>query len=172
VTIEHFYQVKDKVMFGKKKLQMLSEQQKKYLVTYQAGKVFVATYFNLIFEKLMLSNEKLLPSTNEPHLRQELEAEIKMLLSGSVTCNVKYGDHASSAKVDLDEAKEIVAKMCEEYGMGSAIVATARDQEILLNRMYDEVKVLIEENLQKILKIEEILYERESVTKKEVQKLL
>ncbi|MDT8339479.1 MAG: ATP-dependent metallopeptidase FtsH/Yme1/Tma family protein, partial [Sulfurimonas sp.] len=37
VTIEHFHQVKDKVMFGKKKLQMLSEEQKQYRVTYQAA---------------------------------------------------------------------------------------------------------------------------------------
>ena len=59
VTIEHFHQVKDKVMFGKKKLQILSEKQKMYRITYQAAKVVCATYFDLPFEKLLLSNEKL-----------------------------------------------------------------------------------------------------------------
>ena len=172
VTIEHFYQVKDKVMFGKKKLQILSEQQKRYLVSYQAGKVFVATHFDLVFEKLMLSNEKLLPTTNEPHLKHELEAEVKMLLAGSVTCDVKYQEHASSAKSDLDEAKEIVEKMCDEYGMASSIVVGKEEQDVLLNRLYEECALLIQEHLAVIEKIETILHERESITKKEVQSLL
>ncbi|MBA1437389.1 MAG: ATP-dependent metallopeptidase FtsH/Yme1/Tma family protein [Epsilonproteobacteria bacterium] len=172
VTMEHFHQVKDKVMFGKKKLQILSEKQKEYLITYQAGKAFVATYYDLRFEKLMLSNEKLLPSTNEPHLKHELEAEVKMLLAGSVTCNMKYGEHASSAKVDLDEAKEIVAKMCDEYGMASSVVVSDEEQEVLINKMYEECKLLIEEYLSVIDSIESVLVERESITKQEVRKFL
>jgi ATP-dependent Zn protease len=108
VTIEHFHQVKDKVMFGKKKLQILSEKQKQYRVTYQAAKVICATYFDLPFEKLLLSNEKLTPSTDEPLIKHELESRVKMLLAGIVACNIKYNEHASSAKGDLDEAKEIV----------------------------------------------------------------
>ena len=39
VTIEHFHQVKDKVMFGKKKLQLLSDRQKEFRITYQSAKV-------------------------------------------------------------------------------------------------------------------------------------
>ena len=50
VTMEHFHHVKDKVMFGKKKLQILSDKQKEYRVTYQAGKVVGATHFDLAFE--------------------------------------------------------------------------------------------------------------------------
>lgn len=172
VTAEHFYQVKDKVMFGKKKLQILSEEQKRYLVSYQAGKVFVATYFDLVFEKLMLSNEKLLPSTNEPHLKSELEAQVKMLLAGTVTCDVKYKQHASSAKSDLDEAKRVVRQMCDEYGMASSIVVGKGEEDILLNRLYEECRVLVESHLQIIEKIKTVLYERESITKKEVQALL
>ena len=49
ITLEHFHQVKDKVMFGKKKLQILSEKQKEYRITYQAGKVICATYYDLTF---------------------------------------------------------------------------------------------------------------------------
>ena len=76
VTLEHFHQVKDKVMFGKKKLQILSPKQKEYRITYQAAKVICATYFDLPFEKLLLSNEKLTPATDEPLLKHELEQVI------------------------------------------------------------------------------------------------
>ncbi|QOP41185.1 AAA family ATPase [Sulfurimonas marina] len=171
VNIEHFYQVKDKVMFGKKKLQMLNDKQKSYLVTYQAGKALIATYFDLPFEKLMLSNEKLLPVSNEAFLQQDLEAQVKMHLAGVVTCDLKYQQHASSAKQDLDEAKELVRKMCDEYGMSTSILGDANEQQNVLDRLYGECKTLLESNSELIEQIESILYERESITKNEIKKL-
>lgn len=172
VTIEHFHQVKDKVMFGKKKLQILSEKQKQYRVTYQAAKVICATYFDLPFEKLLLSNEKLTPSTDEPLIKHELESRVKMLLAGIVACNIKYNEHASSAKGDLDEAKEIVDKMIEDYGMGSSLIPTEHEKEILMKKLYDETRNLLE-SLQSVMKyVENVLNDRESITKADVKKRL
>lgn len=172
VTIEHFHQVKDKVMFGKKKLQILSDKQKEYRVTYQAAKVICATYFDLPFEKLMLSNEKLTPSTDEPLIKHELEYRIKMFLSGVVACNIKYNEHASSAKVDLDEAKETIGRMVEEYGMGDSLIANDREPEVIMNRLYSETKVLLESLMDVLNKVESVLNERESITKVDVKKLI
>lgn len=172
VTIEHFHQVKDKVMFGKKKLQILSEKQKQYRVTYQAAKVICATYFDLPFEKLLLSNEKLTPSTDEPLIKHELESRVKMLLAGIVACNIKYNEHASSAKGDLDEAKEIVQMMIGDYGMGSSLIPTEHEKEILMKKLYDETRNLLE-SLQGVMKyVENVLNERESITKADVKKKL
>ncbi|MFA5462242.1 MAG: AAA family ATPase [Sulfurimonas sp.] len=172
VTIEHFDQVKDKVMFGKKKLQILSEMQKRYRVTYQAAKVVCATYYDLPFEKILLSNEKLTPSIDEPLIKHELESRVKMLLAGIVACNIKYSEHASSAKSDLDEAKEIAQKMISEYGMGSTLVANDGEKEILINRLYDETKSLLESLQSVIKKVEDVLNERESISKMEVKKYI
>ncbi|MCF6310546.1 MAG: AAA family ATPase [Sulfurimonas sp.] len=172
VTIEHFHQVKDKVMFGKKKLQMLSDEQKGYRVTYQAAKAICATYFDLPFEKLLLSNEKLTPSTGEPLIKHELESRVKMFLAGMVACNIKYGEHTSSAKVDLDEAKELVDKMLKEYGMGSFLIANEQDQEIIMKRMYGETKVLLESIMNVMEKVEAVLFERESISKADIKKLI
>ncbi|MDD3505688.1 MAG: AAA family ATPase, partial [Sulfurimonas sp.] len=172
VTIEHFHQVKDKVMFGKKKLQMLSEEQKQYRVTYQAAKVICATYYDLPFEKLLLSNEKLTPATDEPLIKHELELRVKMLLAGIVACNIKYSEHASSAKGDLDEAKEIVERMISEYGMGSSLMASESEKELLMKRLYEETRNLLE-SMQDVIKyVESVLNERESITKADVKKKL
>ncbi|MBE0514179.1 ATP-dependent metallopeptidase FtsH/Yme1/Tma family protein [Sulfurimonas sp.] len=172
VTIEHFHEVKDKVMFGKKKLQMLSEEQKQYRVTYQAAKAICATYFDLPFEKLLLSNEKLTPATDEPLIKHELESRVKMLLAGIVACNIKYSEHASSAKGDLDEAKEIVQMMIAEYGMGSSLIASENEKEILMKRLYEETRNLLE-SMQSVIKyVESVLNERESITKADVKKKL
>jgi cell division protease FtsH len=172
VTLEHFHQVKDKVMFGKKKLQILTPKQKQYRVTYQAAKAICATYFDLPFEKLLLSNEKLTPATDEPLIKHELESRVKMLLAGIVACDIKYHEHASSAKGDLDEAKEIVEKMISEYGMGSSLIASENEKEILMRKLYDETRNLLE-SLQNIMKyVEDVLNERESITKSEIKKRL
>jgi len=172
VTIEHFHQVKDKVMFGKKKLQILTEKQKEYRVTYQAAKVICATYYDLPFEKLLLSNEKLTPSTQEPLIKHEIESRIKMFLAGIVACDIKYDEHASSAKIDLDEAKEHIDRMINEYGMGSSLIASENEQEILMSRLYSETKRLLESMTSICNKVEIVLYERESITKADVKKLI
>ncbi len=172
VTLEHFEQVKDKVIFGKKKLQMLNEKQKAFRATYQAGKVVVATYYDIAFEKLMLSNEKLTPATDEPFIKQELESRVKMLLAGIAVCDIKYNEHASSAKDDLDEAKVLVAKMCDEYGMGSSLLPDEKEQKLLLKRLYEECSVLLESLLGVLKKVEDVLLERESITKTEVKEYL
>ncbi|MDF1876162.1 AAA family ATPase, partial [Sulfurimonas sp. SAG-AH-194-I05] len=172
VSIEHFHQVKDKVMFGKKKLQILTEKQKQYRVCYQAGKVIGATYFNLNFEKLMLSNESLTPTLNEALLQHELEAHVKMLLSGIVACGIKFNEHASNAKADLDDAKELIQKMLHDYGMGSSLIKSHNEEEILMQKLYDACKVFLESMHTVMEKVEAVLYEKESITKCEVQKYL
>jgi len=172
VTLEHFYQVKDKVMFGKKKLQMLSETQKAFRVTYQAGKALVATYYDLPFEKLMLSNEKLTPQTDEPYIKQELESRVRMLLSGMAACDIKYSQHSNNAKADLKQAKEIVEKMCNEYGMASSFLPDEKEQELILERLYGETKELLLSMQELVNKIEAVFYERESVSKNEVKSYL
>ena len=173
VTMEHFYAVKDKVMFGKKKLQILTPEQKRQRVTYQSGKVLVATHFDLPFEKLLLSNERLTPpGQNEPLLKSELEKHIKTLLAGIVLCDMKYTEHPSSAKSDLDEAKKIAKEMVCEYGMGATLVGDEDEYVDLIERLYSETETLLESFGEAIEKVQEILSKRESITKKEVQEIL
>ncbi|MEA1982248.1 MAG: ATP-dependent metallopeptidase FtsH/Yme1/Tma family protein [Campylobacterota bacterium] len=172
VTIEHFEQVKEKVMFGKKKLQMLNDKQKAYRITYQSAKVALATYFDMPFEKLMLSNEKLTPVNDEPFIKQELESRVKMLLSGMVACQIKYGDHSSSAQADLDEAKEIVAKMCKNYAMGSSLLSDESEQKEMLSKLKSDSKELLLSMPSVLENIEAVLFERESITKEEVKKYI
>ncbi len=173
VTMEHFYAVKDKVMFGKKKLRILSKEQKEQRVTYQSGKVLVATYFDLAFEKLLLSNERLTPpGQNEPLLQSELEKHIKTLLAGIVLCDMRYGEHPSSAKADLDEAKKIAQEMVIEYGMGSVLVADERECSDLIERLYSETETLLESFGDAIEKVRDLLAKNESITKNEVRAIL
>jgi len=172
VTIEHFDDVKDKVMFGKKKLQMLNDKQKEFRITYQAAKVAVATYFDIQFEKLMLSNEKLTPASDEPFIKQELEARVQMLLAGTVGCDIKYKEHSSSVADDLSEAKEIVEMMCQKYGMGTSLLPEKDESKIMIESLYKKCETLLLSLSPTLEHIEGILLERESISKSDVKKLL
>jgi ATP-dependent metalloprotease FtsH len=169
VTMEHFYQVKDKVMFGKRKLLMLSDDQKAHRISYQAGKAVAATLYNIDFEKLLLSNESMTPPVTTPLLKHEIEARIRMLLGGIAACDLKYGEHSSSAKIDLDEAKESVKEMIESFGMGETLLASQSQEDLLMKRLYEETKESISGFRSVLQYVEEILYERESITKDEIE---
>jgi len=173
VTMEHFYAVKDKVMFGKKKLLILNEKQKAHRISYQSAKVLVATYFDLPFEKLLLSNERLTPPNQDDSLLQsEIEARIKTLLAGVVYCDMKYAEHASSAKSDLDDVKEMIDAMVDRYGMGEELLGSQEAKTQLLTRLYQETKELLT-SMQTLLEaIEAKLEQNESITKQEVKEII
>ena len=165
VKLEHFLAVKDKVMFGKKKIAMLSDEQRRYQVRYQAGKVFAATWFDLPYEKITLTNDAITPPTAEPQLRHEIEAHIRVHLAGIASSHLRFGEHASNASHDLGVAKELVHAMVYEYGMGSSVLPSAEDEANIIDRLYTEMSMLLERNEKILGKFEAILNEYEHISK-------
>lgn len=165
VKTEHFIAVKDKVMFGKKKIAMLSDEQRRYQVRYQAGKVFAATWFDLPYEKITLTNDSITPPTAEPQLRHEIEAHIRVHLAGIAASHLRFGEHASNASHDLGVAKELIHAMVYEYGMGSTIQPSHEDEAKLTDRLYSEMSALLERHEKILSKFETILDEYEHISK-------
>lgn len=165
VKAEHFIAVKDKVMFGKKKIAMLSDEQRRYQVRYQAGKVFAATWFDLPYEKITLTNDSITPPTAEPQLRHEIEAHIRVHLAGIAASHLRFGEHASNASHDLGVAKELVHAMVYEYGMGSTIQPSLEDEAKLMERLYSEMSGLLERHEKILSKFETILDDYEHISK-------
>jgi len=165
VKLEHFLAVKDKVMFGKKKIAMLSDEQRRYQVRYQAGKVFAATWFDLPYEKITLTNDAITPPTAEPQLRHEIEAHVRVHLAGIASSHLRFGEHASNASHDLGVAKDLVHAMIYEYGMGSSVLPSSEDEAKLMDRLYTEMSALLERNEKILAKFEAILDEYEHISK-------
>ncbi len=165
VKLEHFLAVKDKVMFGKKKIAMLSDEQRRYQVRYQAGKVFAATWFDLPYEKITLTNDAITPPTAEPQLRHEIEAHVRVHLAGIASSHLRFGEHASNASHDLSVAKDLVHAMVYEYGMGSSVLPSEEDEAKLMDRLYTEMSTLLERNEKILSKFEAILDEYEHISK-------
>lgn len=165
VRMEHFLAVKDKVMFGKKKIAMLSEKQRHYQARYQAGKVFAATWADLPYEKITLSNDSITPASAEPLLKHEIESQIRIHLAGVAACELRFGEHASNASHDITSARELVHAMIYDYGMGTSLLASESDCSDLLQRLYAEIKMILERHSGGVDKLEAILSEYEQISK-------
>ena len=165
VKMDHFLAVKDKVMFGKKKIAILTQQQRHYQARYQAGKVFAATWSDLPYEKITLSNESITPPSAEPLLKHEIESQIRIHLAGIAACDLRFGEHASNASHDVSSARELVHAMIYEYGMGASLLANESDCSALLERLYLEIKTLLERYGSSVDKLEAILNEYEQISK-------
>ncbi len=165
VKMEHFLAVKDKVMFGKKKIAMLTEEQRQYQARYQAGKVFVATWFDLPYEKISLSSDTITPPAAEPLLKHEIEAHVRVHLAGMAASRLRFGEHASNAAYDVKAAGELVRAMVYEYGMGASILPEGADEAKLTEWLYQETTALLERHEKIVARFESILEEYEQISK-------
>lgn len=172
VTTEHFFQVKDKVMFGKRKILMLSDEQKAYRVCYQAGKAVIATLFDIPFDKLLLSNDHITPPTNMPTVKSELQIRVKMLLAGMAACDLKFNQHSENVQADLQTAKDIVSNMLYKYGMGDTLIPNENAQVKLLETLFEEVKNILKELNPIVVYAESVLEDEECITKQQIKKRL
>lgn len=168
VTTEHFYAVKDKVAYGKKKLAILSTEQKMFRARYLAGKAALAYRFDLPFEKVMLSSETIKPQLDAPMIKSEIEAHIKVLLAGMAACDLHFSEHATNVQNDLKQAKELASEMVGRYGMGKSVVATAHEDVAILDTLYKETKTELTQLESIIVAIETVLMEEESITKERI----
>ena len=169
--MEHIEAVKDKVLFGKKKIPVLTEEQKAFRARYQAGKAYIARHYGLPFEKVALTGETIRTSDIEPMLKHEMERCVRMLLAGTAACELKFNEHGTNAAEDIAQARELVGAMVDIYAMGASIVSEPAQKDETFRRLYSETKALLEGNDAVIDAIASVLLERESISKEGVDKI-
>ena len=172
VTMEHFYAVKDKVAYGKKKLAILSPQQKQFRARYLAAKSVMAYTNNLPFEKVMLSSETIKPQMGAPLIQSEIEARIKVLLAGMAGCDLHFDEHATNVHNDLKQAKQLALEMVTLFGMGAGVVGAVNEEVAILDALYVETKSQLSQYDDAIVAIEAVLMEKESITKEHIGEIV
>ena len=161
--------VKDKVAFGKRRMPVLDEEQKRCRAVYLSGKAVTAAWYDLPFEKVMLGSDSIRPAISEPLLRHEIEAHVRMLLAGRIVCELHFGEHASSAKNDLAAAVRLVEAMLFEYGMGETLLPPREATSQTLIRLEEETQALLASKVKIVEAVTAVLLERESVSKDEIK---
>lgn len=133
--------------------------------------------------------------------RTELLGKICVLLGGRVAEELQFGDVTTGASNDLERATQIARQMVTEFGMSEKLglvklgnkhqevflgrdigedrnysdeIAYAIDQEVkkIIDSCYDKVRNLLEENQEDLVRITDVLLEKEVIEGKELSALL
>jgi len=172
ISMEEVLAVKDKVIFGKKKVKSYSEDEKNLQALYQAAKALSAYWFEVPFEKFTMTNDGLRPYDVDLVTKHKLLSYIKVMLSGMAICEIHYGEHSTNVEQDLKEVKKIVELVLESYGMGEQIIPNTKDNIHLINKLYAETKEFLSGMQTQIQALQAELIEKEQITKEQIKKVM
>lgn len=164
--------VKDKVVFGKRKVKSYTEDEKNLQALYQAAKALSAYWFEVPFEKFTMINDGLKAYDIDLISKHELLSYIKVMLSGMIICEIHYGEHSSNVANDLKEVKKLTALMLEQYGMGDHIIPSTKDNANLINTLYAETKSFLNGVQPQIQVLQKEMIDKEYITKEQIKKVM
>lgn len=172
VELSDFEAVKDKVLYGKKKLLVFDEKEKEIQSVYQAAKALCAYWYGVDFDKLTLVGGYLKDIDREIVSKQDFMSKIKALLAGYVALQLKYNETFSNAAEDLKRVKVLAEEMVMRYGMGDRLFADVNDAIKIVEEAKVELKEYLSSHFALVEKIATYLQEHESVTKEDVKRVV
>jgi len=172
ISMDEVLAVKDKVIFGKRKVKSYSEDEKQLQALYQAAKALSAYWFEVPFEKFTMINDGLRPYDVDLVTKNKLLSYIKVMLSGMAICEIHYGEHSSNVEQDLKEVKKIIELVLESYGMGEQIIPNSKDNIHLINKLYAETKEFLSGMQPQIQALQVELIEKEQINKEQIKKVM
>jgi ATP-dependent metalloprotease FtsH len=172
ISMAEVLAVKDKVVFGKRKVKSYSAQEQDLQALYQSAKALSAYWFEVPFEKFTMINDGLKPYDVDLVSKHKLFAYIKVMLSGMAICEIHYGEHSSNVAEDLKEAKKIVQLVLENYAMGEQIIPSAKDNAHLINKLYAETKEFLSGMRVQVEALQSELIAKEQIHKEQIKKVM
>ena len=172
IELQDFVAVRQKVLMGKKKVLIFSDEEKQIQALYQAAKALSAYWFEIDFDKITIVNDRLKDIDREIESKTQMLSKIKVYLSGSVATKLKYNEKFSNATEDLSRAIEIAKEMVETYGMGEKIVPQEGDVVFILENAHKEIESFLEGMNTALEKIAYELFEKESISKIRLKEIM
>jgi ATP-dependent metalloprotease FtsH len=167
-----FEAVKDKVISGKRRVISLSEQERNIQAVYQSGKVTIATWFGIEYEKIGLVTTRLHEVDREIVSKSELLNRVKFYLSGSVATWEKFGQKYSNASEDIKNAHKETKMIVEDLMMGDEIFTDTKDIFEILQDSLEETKKILKQLEYGRKKIEDYLLKYENIDPKTAKEIL
>jgi ATP-dependent metalloprotease FtsH len=172
VTIEDFEAVKEKVIFGKKKVLSFTEKEKEVQAFYQAAKALSAYWFGQEFDKISLVGGEVKELDKEIVSKEEYLAKLKVLLAGYVALQLRFGQHFSISAEDVKRAKILAEEMVLGYAMGDKIFADVSDAAKIVEVTLGELREFLSSKKEALEEIARLLLQKESVTQADVKEVL
>ena len=172
IFMHDFVSVIEKVISGKRKILTLSDEERQIQASYQSGKALVATWLDISYEKIGLSNTIFSDEERRILSKSDYFNKIMVYLAGTVTTENIYGERYSIASEDIAKAKELAKKMVFDYSMGESYFATDKDVYEILEKAKEEVSTMLVK-LESVRKdMESYLMANENIKQEEARDLL
>jgi len=194
ITNDEFDKAIIKTMAGlKNKSMVLSNKEKRIVSFHEAGHALVSFMLTGILpDKVTIVpygvslGFVLSTSSDESFIltKKELEEKICVLLAGRASEEIIFGEISTGAQNDIQKANDLAASMVCEYGMSKyknktfdikkdVIFKDEIDEEVtkILDDAYLKAKEQIKENIQAVNMIAKMLYKKEDLGSKDLEKI-
>ncbi len=172
IFMTDFVSVIDKVISGKRRILNLSDEERQIEAVYQSGKALVATWVDIPYEMIGLSNTIFADEERSIQSKSDYFNMLMVYLAGTAATEAKYGERYSIAADDLKRAKELAYRMVEEYSMGESIFPDKSEAEDLMVKALEEVTGMLAK-LESVRKdIANYLLTHENIRQEEARELL
>lgn len=194
ITKSHFDAALERVIAGLEvKNPTVLEKEKKTVSIHEAGHAIVAKILNTDkVQKISIVPRghalgyvlKFPEEDRYLHTEQELMNKITILLAGRAAEDLMLKEVTTGAKDDLDKATKIAKEMVCEYGMSELGLMVVNDNYLkfnydrlrveinkILDKAYDRAKRILQENKELLIKISDVLMEKESIEEDELEEI-
>ncbi|MSN96310.1 AAA family ATPase [Campylobacter sp. FMV-PI01] len=172
LELSDFEIVKGKILNGKKKELVLSEEEKQIQALYQASKALSAYWFGLCFEKIHLLEEEFISDDREILSKSNLESKLKVYLSGFCALKIYKNDIFSNSKFDIQKAQNLAEKMVFEYAMNGKFMPNSNDILEILDKNYQEISDFLDTMEDVLFEISKVIFTFEIITYDEIRKII
>lgn len=160
---DDFNEVKNRVLFGKKKLHSLSKDEKEIQSLYKAARAVVAYKFGIKFERISLLEDHILQSDDFLESKTILLSKIKVLLAGMAALRVYKNELYTNSNLDLVAAKEIAKKLIFDYSMNEKFSSNDAEVSSLLCASYKDMLEFMGQIQAELFKVSNYLFNNESI---------
>lgn len=160
---DDFNEVKNRVLFGKKKLHSLSKDEKEIQSLYKAARAVAAYKLGIKFERISLLEDHILQSDDFLESKTVLLSKIKVLLAGMAALRVYKNELYTNSNLDLASAKELARKLIFDYGMNENFSSNDAEVSLLLCTSYKDMLEFMGQTQAELFKVGGYLFNNESI---------
>ncbi|PPB53073.1 ATP-dependent metallopeptidase FtsH/Yme1/Tma family protein [Campylobacter hyointestinalis] len=160
---DDFNEVKNRVLFGKKKLHSLSKDEKEIQSLYKAARAVAAYKLGIKFERISLLEDHILQSDDFLESKTVLLSKIKVLLAGMAALRVYKNELYTNSNLDLVAAKELARKLIFDYGMNENFSSNDAEVSLLLCTSYKDMLEFMGQTQAELFKVGGYLFNNESI---------
>jgi len=167
-----FESVKEKVLLGKKRIQIFSDKERQIQAIYQGAKALCATWLDVEFEKIGIVTTRFLEPDHEILSKSQLLNRIKVYLAGRIASKNHYNEQFTNASSDIEKAKSISHSLVYDYAMGEHFIAQPSEVENFLRQAESEVQALLEKLNEPLELTIKYLLEHENISNAQAREIL